>query len=220
MADENLIRQTLCYAVPTAFAPRRSIVTVLTDEQVADIYDYRQKASTPLELRDVAIVMLGLRMGIRGVDILKLQITDFDWKNRTVTFIQQKTRKEITLPVPIEVGNSVYQYITCGRPSSAQSGNGYVFIRHQAPYVPFSTASIACTSALKRILRNYSIELEERQGFHMTRKTFATRMLRAENRMDDIANALGHARTETAEVYLERDENRMRLCPLPFGGVL
>lgn len=54
----------------------------------------------------------------------------------------------------------------------------------------------------------------------MTRKTFATRMLRADNRLDDISNVLGHARKETAEVYLERDEKNMRLCPLSFGGVL
>ena len=42
---------------------------------------------------------------------------------------------------------------------------------------------------------------------------------RANNRLDDISNALGHARQETAEVYLERDEESMRLCPLKFGGV-
>lgn len=54
----------------------------------------------------------------------------------------------------------------------------------------------------------------------MTRKTFATRMLRADNKLDDISNALGHARQETAEVYLEHDEDKMRLCPLEFGGVL
>ena len=73
---------------------------------------------------------------------------------------------------------------------------------------------------LKRILAEYGFELSTGQGFHMTRKTFATRMLRADNKLDDISNALGHARQETAEVYLERDEDKMRLCPLEFGGVL
>lgn len=54
----------------------------------------------------------------------------------------------------------------------------------------------------------------------MTRKTFATNMLRSNNKLDDISNALGHARRENVEVYLERDENGMRMCPLEFGGVL
>lgn len=220
MADEGLVPATLVYAVSTSCASRRVIVDVLSDEAVEKIYEYRSKASTPLELRDIAIVMLGLRMGIRGTDILNLKISDFDWKNKTVSFIQRKTRKAITLPFPVEVGNSVYKYISCGRPKSADAGNGYVFIRHQAPYIPLSGETTSCKSALKRVLADSSIELKPGQGFHMTRKTFATRMLRADNRLDDIANALGHVCQQTTEVYLERDEKNMRLCPLSFGGVL
>lgn len=220
MADETLIPSTLVYAIPTTCAPRRSIVNVLSDEAVEKIYEFRDKASTPLELRDIAIVMLGLRMGIRSIDIIHLQINDFNWKNKTVSFVQRKTRTAITLPVPTDVGNSVYRYIMHGRPQSADAGNGYIFIRHQAPYVPFSDGTVTCTGALKRILAVYGIELPAGQGFHITRKTFATRMLRANNKVDDISNALGHVRQATAEVYLERDEDKMRLCPLEFGGVL
>lgn len=219
MAGQDLVLPTLVFAVSAGCAPHRSIVDVLSDDMVKKIYEYREKASTPIELRDTAMVMLGLRMGIRGADILKLQVNDFDWKNKTVSFIQQKTRKAITLPVPTDVGNSVYKYIMDGRPESAAAGNGYIFIRHQAPYIPLKVTT-ACRGALKRILAEYGFELSAGQGFHMTRKTFATRMLRAGNRLDDISNALGHARQETAEVYLERDEDKMRLCPLEFGGVL
>lgn len=219
MADQDLISPTLAFAVSASCAPHRSIVDVLSDAMVEKIYEYREKASTPMELRDTAMVMLGLRMGIRGADILKLQVNDFDWKNKTVSFIQQKTSKAITLPVPTDVGNSVYKYIMNGRPESAVTGNGYIFISHQAPYIPLKVTT-ACRGALKRILAEYGFELSTGQGFHMTRKTFATRMLRADNKLDDISNALGHARQETAEVYLERDEDKMRLCPLEFGGVL
>ncbi len=219
MAGQDLVLPSLVFAVSAGCAPHRSIVDVLSDDMVKKIYEYREKASTPIELRDTAMVMLGLRMGIRGADILKLQVNDFDWKNKTVSFIQQKTRKAITLPVPTDVGNSVYKYIMDGRPESAAAGNGYIFIRHQAPYIPLKVTT-ACRGALKRILAEYGFELSAGQGFHMTRKTFATRMLRAGSRLDDISNALGHARQETAEVYLERDEDKMRLCPLEFGGVL
>ena len=219
MADQDLVPPTLVFAVSASCAPRRSIVDVLSDDMVGKIYEYRDKASTPIELRDTAMVMLGLRMGIRGADILKLQVNDFDWKNKTVSFIQQKTGKAITLPVPTDVGNSIYKYIMNGRPESAVTGNGYIFIRHQAPYIPLKVTT-ACRGALKRILAEYGFELSAGQGFHMTRKTFATRMLRAGSKLDDISIALGHARPETAEVYLERDEDKMRLCPLEFGGVL
>jgi len=219
MAECELISPTLHLAVSTSYAPHRNIVDVLSDEMVEKIYEYRALASSPIELRDIAIVLLGLRMGIRGSDILKLQITDFDWDDKTLSFIQQKTKKGITLPVPTDVGNSVYKYVLNGRPKSAKEGNGYVFICHQAPYVAFKVTT-SCNAALKRILSTYGFELSYGQGFHMTRKTFATRMLRSNNKLDHISNALGHARQETAEVYLERDEEGMRCCPLEFGGVL
>lgn len=219
MADKGLVPSNLAFAIPASCAPRRSIVDVLSEDMVEKIYDYREEASSPIELRDTAIVMLGLRMGIRGVDILNLRVSDFDWNGKTVSFIQQKTGKAMTLPVPTDAGNSVYKYILNGRPLSADAGNGYIFIRHQAPYTPLKVTA-ACRNALKRILSTYGFELSPGQGFHMTRKTFATRLLRADNRLDDISNVLGHASRETAEVYLERDEGRMRMCPLEFGGVL
>ncbi len=219
MAEQDLVPATLEYAVPTSYAPHGNIVDVLSNEMVECIFDFRKTASSPIELRDVAIVMLGLRMGIRGADILNLKLDNFDWKERTVSFVQKKTRTAITLPVPTDVGNSVYKYITQGRPQSAEEGNGYIFIHHLAPYVPLKVTT-ACRGALKRILDTYGYNLEKGQGFHMTRKTFATQLLRADNKLDDISTALGHARQETAEVYLERDEAGMRLCPLNFGGVL
>lgn len=218
MAEQELVPNTLEYAVPTSFAPHRNIAEVLSDDVVEKIFDYRSKAVTPLELRDIAMVMIGLRMGIRGADILHLKINDFNWTEKTLTFVQSKTKKAITLPVPTDVGNSVYRYITIGRPKAAKESDGYIFVRHVAPYIPI-TASSVCKHALKRVLAAYDYDLPKGQGFHMTRKTFATNMLRANNKLDDISNALGHARQETAEVYLERDEKGMRLCPLNFGGI-
>ena len=189
MAGPDLVPPTLVFAVSASCAPRCGIVDVLSDDMVGKIYEYREKASTPIELRDTAMVMLGLRMGIRGADILKLQVNDFDWKNKTVSFVQQKTGKAITLPVPTDVGNSVYKYIMNGHPESAAAGSGYIFIRHQAPYIPLKVTT-ACRGALKRILAKYGFELSAGQGFHMTRKTFATRMLmygkEASNRKQDI----------------------------------
>ena len=156
MADQDLAPPTLVFAVSASCAPHRSIADVLSDDMVEKIYEYREKASTPIELRDTAMVMLGLRMGIRGADILKLQVNDFDWKNKTVSFIQQKTGKAITLPVPTDAGNSVYKYIMNGRPEAAATGSGYIFIRHQAPYIPLKVTT-ACRGALKRILLNMDL---------------------------------------------------------------
>lgn len=94
MADQDLISPTLAFAVSASCAPHRSIVDVLSDAMVEKIYEYREKASTPMELRDTAMVMLGLRMGIRGADILKLQVNDFDWKTKLFPSFSRKQAKQ------------------------------------------------------------------------------------------------------------------------------
>jgi site-specific recombinase XerD len=217
MAEQGLVPKNLFLAISAQCAPRRNIVSVMSADMVSAVYDYRAKAAEPLELRNAAIVMLGLRMGLRGSDIAKLKIDDFDWQKRTVTFVQQKTRKEITLPVPTDVGNSVYKYIANGRPISGVDGTGYVFIRHLAPFG--SVTRQVCIDALKDILSEAELTLKKGDGFHITRKTFATQMLISNSSPEAISNALGHALPETTEVYLARDEERMRLCPLPFESV-
>ena len=218
MEEQNLVPQNLYLAISTQCAPRRNIVSTMTEEMVSAVYSYRENASTPLELRNVAIVMLGLRMGLRGSDIVNLKIGDFDWKKLVVSFVQRKTLKEITLPVPIDVGNSVYKYILEARPESCVTSNGYVFIQHLAPFGRIETAE-PCRYALQQIMLASKLNLPSGQGFHITRKTFATNLLISQNSIDNISDALGHARKETAEVYLARDEDGMRLCPLPFESV-
>lgn len=218
MADNGLVPQTLVYAVSTGCAPRRCIVNTLSNDMVTGIYKFRDRAFTPLQLRDAAIVMLGLRMGIRASDIINLRIENIDWKHKTVSFIQKKTEKAITLPLPTDVGNSVYQYIVNGRPTSFAEGQGYIFIQHIAPYGNLCS-NTACRDALRRILSSCGFELPAGQGFHITRKTFATRLLEAQNKLEDISDALGHVRKDTSEVYLERNEAGMRLCPICFGSV-
>ena len=71
----------------------------------------------------------------------------------------------------------------------------------------------------EKIMSACGLELPAGEGFHITRKTFATRLLKSRNSFDDISNALGHAVPKSAEAYLARDEDGMRLCPLPFESV-
>ena len=220
MAEENLVPKNLYLAISTQCAPKFEIVTIMSDDMIDAVYSYRKNASSPNELRNAAMVMLGLRMGIRSSDIVNLKFCDFDWKNRKVTFIQKKTNKAITLSIPTDVGNSVYKYISQGRPQSDVSGVGFVFIRHNAPYTKL-TRSI-CRCALACILSVNGLELPRGQGFHITRRTFATHLLKARTKVDSIADALGHASRMSVDDYMAHDEEGMLLCPLPFtiGGAL
>jgi integrase len=220
MAGENLVPQNLYLAISTQCAPKRDIVTVMNEDMIAAVYNYRKNAENPRELRDTAMVMLGLRMGIRSSDIVSLKIGDFDWKNRKVSFVQTKTNKFIELTIPTDVGNTVYKYITQGRPKSGAAGVDFIFIRHNAPYSNINKRN--CGHALTSILAASGLNLPPGAGFHITRRTFATQLLKARTKVDSIADALGHASRQAVDDYLLHDEEGMRLCPLSFeiGGEL
>lgn len=48
------------------------------DDQLQRIRAFRAEHKEPIELRDIAIVLLGLRMGLRAYDILALRFQDID----------------------------------------------------------------------------------------------------------------------------------------------
>ena len=99
-------------------------------------------------LRDAAIVLLGLRMGIRSVDICNLKIPDISWNRQTISFIQQKTGVFVTLPMPTEVGNSLYRYIMEGRPINQNTDQ--VFLSHMPPYQGLK-GTVAIRRSMKHI---------------------------------------------------------------------
>lgn len=209
LAHKGLVFPNLPLALTCQCSSRTSIVEILTPEQMKRIDEYRLSASTPMELRSAAIVLLGLRMGMRSVDICKLMISDISWKDQTISFIQQKTGVFITLPMPTDVGNSLYRYITEGRPCA--QGNNQVFLSHVPPYPGLKQAAAASRS-IQHIFADSSVSGPK--GFHITRRTFASNMLRSGSSVPLIASALGHAGIQSVDPYLSTDDANLRLCAI------
>ena len=60
---------------------------------------------------------------------------------------------------------------------------------------------------------------DRKVGFNVLRKTFATGMLHGNNKVELIADALGHRGDSTVYTYLGLDSGRMRMCPLPISVI-
>lgn len=213
LARNGLVPVTLELAVSTETALHTSIVTTLSDKQIDAIYTFRQNVYRPIELRNVAIIMLGLRMGLRASDIANLKLADILWKERSISFIQEKTGVHLKLPLPVDVGNSLYRYICEGRP---QSNSHHIFIHHRAPYCRFMDNSFGrlLKTAIKAQCGNEAVH-----GFHVTRKTFASKLLASGNPVTTIAAALGHVGVNTVDEYLATNEDQMRLCAIGLKGI-
>lgn len=193
-------------------APENTIVDVLTKDQIKRIEAFRKCHTEPIELRDTAIVLLGLKMGLRTGDVLSLRFNDIDWKKRQITIVMKKTKTQITLPMPVEVGNSIYSYIISGRPESKED---VIFVRAKAPYGKLTGK--VCTKALWRILPD-RIKVKG-GGFHVTRRTFATNLLRNHASIDDVMDALGHHDSTSVMKYLVLDDERSQKCALSLGDL-
>lgn len=215
LSETEQVPFTLQLALSNESAPQVTIVKTLDDDELSDIYQYKEASQTDMQLRDTAMVLLGLRMGFRASDIAKLKLSDIFWAQQTISVQQKKTDKFLKLPMPIEVGNSLYRYIMSGRPETSSQ---YVFVAHRVPYDKLHRG--VCSKALNHALKKDS------HGFHITRKTFASRMLQKDTKPEMIAEALGHSNDSTVMKYLSTNGEKMRQCAISLteiavkGGML
>lgn len=148
-------------------------------------------------------------MGIRSIDIVNLTLDDINWDREIIHFIQKKTGVEVTLPMPVDVGNILYKYLTLERP---KTDSRRIFVRQSAPYGPVGRS--ACARALKAALPNRNVE---GSGFHVLRKTFATTLLSKGLNVYRITDALGQKSIASVHRYLSLDDKNMSKCSLSLS---
>ena len=208
LGEKERLPPTLYMAVPNDAAPRATIVNTLSEKEVEDLRGFAHESDNAYALRDSAILLLGYRTGLRGCDIVQLKFSDIDWDLGEISIQQQKTDKFLKLPLPVEAGNAVFRYLTRGRPDSSSE---YIFISHMMPYDRLTNS--VCGKALKKALPHHE------GGFHDTRKSFASGMLRNGVSFVRIAEALGQSSEATVMRYLSSDGEKMRMCALGLDAV-
>ena len=199
----------LFVALVCASAPREAIVVVLNEEEMAELKEQMESDESRLSLRKKAMLLLGLKMGLRASDVVNLTVDNINWDKSSIRFIQKKTVVEIEIPMPTEVGNALFRYITEERQKKSERN---IFLSEKAPHKPIKRAS--CNRALKTALPERKVE---GSGFHVMRKTYATELLRSGVGVPLVADALGQHGTTAVHRYLSLDTDRMRICPLSLA---
>ena len=205
--EQNIVSEPYLYrALPTIASSRKTIVETLTTEELEQIWSVDVEKLNPKAMRDYAMLIIGLTMGFRASDISALRFENIDWKECSISIVQQKTGKILKLPMPVKTGNILYRYIRYARPVSNDS---YIFIRHEAPYDRIQCG--VCRSTLRRFL---GLQASDKCKFHSVRKTFATELLSGNTKLELITESLGHRTDTTVHKYLSLDEVRMKACAL------
>lgn len=157
--------------------------------------------------RDYAIVLALARLGLRGGELVVMELGDIDWRAGELT-VRGKGRRRERLPLPADVGEALAAYVQRRPPSVSRR----LFLRSVAPFVGF-----ADTGALRGVLERACA----RAGLpyaspHRLRHTTATEMLRAGAALAEIGQVLRHRSSVTTAVYAKVDYAQLRMLARPW----
>jgi len=167
---------------------------------------------TAMGRRDYAILLLLARLGLRGIEVIRLMLEDIDWKAGSLS-IQGKGGRRTTLPLPTDVGAAIAAYLRQGRP---RSNSRRLFLRMQAPFRGFIKGAIGML--VRNALLRAGIKTSPTRGAHQFRHALATEMLRHGASLAEIGEVLSHRNPETSMIYTKVDLDSLRPLALPWPG--
>lgn len=167
--------------------------------------------TTPIGLRDRAVLMLMSRLGLRAGEVAGLRLDEVDWRAGEV-IVSGKAGRVDRLPLPVDVGGALVEYLRDGRPVVARTR--CVFVTVKAPYGPLSKAG-----AMNSIVASAA----QRSGVgpvtpHRLRHGAASQMLAAGATVADIGQVLRHRSPATTAIYLKVDHKRLSNLARPWPG--
>ena len=204
------IAQSLAAAVPSVACRRLTgLPKGLDPDQVGRLLASCDRR-TPNGCRDVAVLTMLVRLGLRAAEVAKLTLDDIDWRAGEIV-VRGKANCTERLPLPSDVGEAVAAYLRHGRPTSAHGRT--VFVRIKAPHRPLSTCGV--TQIVAAAARRAGLG---RIHAHRLRHTAATQMLRAGASLPEIGQLLRHRRALTTAIYAKVDRDRLRTIARPWPG--
>jgi integrase/recombinase XerC/integrase/recombinase XerD len=186
-------------------SPKRSekLPKVLSTEQMRSLLE-RIPASTPLELRDRAMLELAYSCGLRCEEIVNLDDDALDFETEQLRVLG-KGSKERLLPVGAPAQKALRRYTERGRRALA------VDPRERALFLSKSGRRLSNSDITRRLgLWTREAALAAGVSPHSLRHSFATHLLEGGADLRTIQELLGHASISTTQVYTRVDAARLR----------
>jgi integrase len=151
-------------------------------------------------VRDRAILLLLVRLGLRAGDIVARRWDDIDWREATLR-VCGKGRQQVHWPLPQEAGDALLAYLQHARPKVAIDR---VFLCANAPWRSLLSGS-SVSNIVGSALRRAGIDHPPTRGANLLRHTAATLMLRAGATLEAIGTVLRHRSPDTTAHYAKVD---------------
>lgn len=211
----GLLRHDLAACVPKVPAWRLTSLPGSLEPQELKRLIRTSHIRNALGYRDLAILLLLARLGLRSSEVAALTLDDIEWDAGELV-VRGKGNRVDRMPVPPDVGKALANYLRNGRPRAATTRT--LFVRAMAPYVGFSHPSPVAILVRKALLR--AGLNPPRKGAHLLRHTAATEFLRQGASLAEIGDVLRHGNVDTTAIYAKVDLGRLRQLAQPWlGGV-
>ena len=110
---------------------RTTIKTYYTKDEIIKLLNAIDRR-TKKGKEDYLIVSLICYLGLRVSDVVYLKINDIDFNENIIKIIQNKTNKELYLPLIEQIKYPLLDYLKNVRPTEAKSD--YIFVKQNKPY--------------------------------------------------------------------------------------
>ena len=187
------------------------VPSILAPDQIAAVLETTKRDTSPMGLRDYAMLQLLATYGLRSGEVRNLAIEDIDWRAESLRVHHSKTGACSFLPLLAPVGEALLDYLRGGRPVTDRRE---IFIRSRAPYGPLRNLH----SEVRRRLWAAGVKPPGKCGPHVFRHARAVELLRASVPQKIIGDLLGHRSTESMVPYLKLAIEDLRAIALDVPG--
>jgi integrase/recombinase XerC/integrase/recombinase XerD len=202
LREHGHVTQNPVDLIPSPKRPR-SLPTVLRPDELAALLD-RIPASTPLELRDRAMLEVAYACGLRAEELVNLDRGSLDFDAEEVR-VEGKGGKTRIVPIGESAVQALARYVERARPA-LQADRA-----EQALFLSKSGRRLS-TSDVRRRLRVWSRRAALQGGAHphALRHSFATHLLDGGADLRAIQEMLGHSSISTTQIYTRVESARLK----------
>ena len=162
--------------------------------------------SLPPGKRDLAIIVLLARLGLRVGEVAGLTLEHIDWHQPSLQVVGKGNRR-LVLPMPVDVGESLVDYLRVRR---AEPGERHVFVRCLAPLRAMSSTAVSNVVSTRAKTAGF-----EGIYAHRLRHTAAVGVLAGGGDLETVRQLLGHAAAASSLSYARLDYEPLRqLAPV------
>lgn len=160
--------------------------------------------TTPIGLRDRAVLELLYASGLRASEVVGLDVADVDHDSRTMRVLG-KGEKERVVPFGRPAAHALGRYIAAGRSALARTPTDALFLNRRGARLS--------REYVWHIVKRYAERASLANVWpHRLRHSTATHMIGPGRRADlrAVQELLGHARLSTTQIYVQATPERLR----------